>query len=147
MAPLATVVLPGVVSLIEGLSSCANVFLGLVTGNIAEGARLKLAPDGLRHHFRLGAFGCDHADRSELIRIAWERAHQSGFGPFSARRVVYIGDTERDIGAGLSAGVVTFGVATGPLSVEALYHAGAHRVYSQLPDATTFLREVLECAI
>ncbi|HMS16085.1 MAG TPA: HAD hydrolase-like protein [Planctomycetota bacterium] len=142
-----SVALPGACALIQGLKAFPHVHLGLVTGNVAEGARIKLSPDRLGDHFVVGAFGCDHRERSQLIRIAWDRAHQAGLGPFAPSRVVYVGDTERDVGAGRTAGVVTVGVATGPLSYVDLQRAGAHRVYETLPDAPTFLREVLECAI
>lgn len=134
--------IPAASALLRELSAREGVCLGLVTGNVAEGARIKLAPDGLCDWFAVGAFGCDGRDRADLIRLAWERAHAAGYGPFDAGRVAYVGDTERDVEAGLRAGVVAVGVATGPVGAAALEAAGARVVYGSLPDAETFLEEV-----
>ncbi len=43
-----------------------NVTLGLLTGNLEAGARLKLAPPDYNRYFPFGAFGSDSADRYEL---------------------------------------------------------------------------------
>ena len=48
--------------------------LGLLTGNLEPGARLKLEPLGLNHHFPFGAYGSDHEDRYRLPAVAVERA-------------------------------------------------------------------------
>ena len=47
-------VLPGVAELLRRLDATEGVLLGLVTGNIEEGARIKLAPTGLWPYFRTG---------------------------------------------------------------------------------------------
>src|SRR5262249_43913940 len=64
-----SLVLPGVHELLLELASDASATLGLVTGNVREGARIKLSRDRLGSFFRLGAFGDDHRDRGELVRI------------------------------------------------------------------------------
>ena len=48
--------------------------VGLLTGNIEPGARVKLAPTGLWPLFRVGAFGSDDIDRRRLPAVACERA-------------------------------------------------------------------------
>lgn len=49
--------------------------LGLVTGNMKQNAVAKLRAGGLRaEQFVCGAFGDESADRSELVRLARERA-------------------------------------------------------------------------
>src|SRR4029079_14880022 len=70
--------LPGVVDLLTRLSADDSVTLGLVTGNVREGARIKLARDRLGSFFRIGAFGDDHRDRGELGRIPERRARDDG---------------------------------------------------------------------
>ena len=95
------------------------------------------------------AAGAEASEREalELFRALGQK-HGEAIGLLHLGQIaVYVGDTERDVGAGRHAGVVTVGVATGPLSYEDLHRAGAHRVYESLPDAPTFLREVLGCAI
>ena len=57
-------VLPGVRALVDALEALqAEVALGLVTGNIAGGARLKLGSAGLDAPFPLGGFGSDAEER------------------------------------------------------------------------------------
>ena len=48
--------------------SRSGVAVGLGTGNVREGARVKLERVGIYDHFAFGGFGCDHEDRVELIR-------------------------------------------------------------------------------
>src|SRR4051812_17896994 len=47
-------VLPGIAALLEQLAARGNVALGLLTGNVRAGARLKLGHYGLVHHFAFG---------------------------------------------------------------------------------------------
>jgi phosphoglycolate phosphatase len=78
-----------------------RVRLALLTG-VPEGfARLRMKRLGLDRFFPVGqgAFGCESADRSELIRLALERA---GAPPGEA---VEIGDTEVDEETARAAGV------------------------------------------
>ena len=70
-------VLPGVVEMLERLAGEASVSVGLLTGNIADGARAKMRHFGLDHHFPFGAFGDDHHDRNLLGPVALERAERS----------------------------------------------------------------------
>src|SRR5262249_13911766 len=76
------VVLPGVASLIQRLAVAEGALLGLLTGNIEEGARIKLHPTGLWPYFRVGAFGSDDADRRRLPSLAARRAHALSGYPF-----------------------------------------------------------------
>ena len=52
-----------------------DLVLGLLTGNVAMGAQLKLESFGIWHYFQLGAYGSDHHDRNTLVPIAQQRAH------------------------------------------------------------------------
>jgi phosphoglycolate phosphatase-like HAD superfamily hydrolase len=105
--------LPGVVEILTRLATDAAVTLGLVTGNVREGARIKLARDRLGSYFRIGAFGDDHRDRGELVRIARRRALEAGFDGFGDRDVFLVGDTRNDVEAARSASAVAIAVATG----------------------------------
>lgn len=63
--------LPGVPELLAALSARGDVAVcGLVTGNLEEIGRMKLAASGLVGPFTFGGFGSDHKDRGELIRLA-----------------------------------------------------------------------------
>lgn len=106
--------------------------VGLATGNIEAGARLKLERVGLWHHFPFGGFGSDAPERAELVRVAIARARQRSGHSFTADAIWVIGDTPRDVAAAHAAGVRAIGVATGPHNETALAAAGADRVFSTL---------------
>lgn len=127
-------VLPGVHELIGALAARDDALLGLVTGNVEGGARLKLLSAGLWHHFPIGAFGSDHESRNELPRFALERAAAHWGRPFRGRDAVVIGDTPRDVECGRAIGAATVAVATGRFSVAALRATDADRVLTGLAD-------------
>lgn len=115
---------PGVRELVETLAARDDVVIGLLTGNIEAGARIKLRSTGLWPHFRLGAYGSDDADRTRLPRIAAGRAEQLVGRVFRGPDTVIIGDTPRDIGCARAFGARAIAVATGWHSLEDL---AAHR--------------------
>lgn len=117
-------VLPGVARLLQELHA-AGAVLGLLTGNIAEGARAKVGRFGLSEYFAFGAYGDDHHDRDALGPIALGRAEVVHGRRFDPSEVVVVGDTPRDISCGKAIGARTFCVATGGFSVEVLEAAGA----------------------
>lgn len=130
-------VLPGVVELLVALSALDDVGLGLLTGNIVQGAELKLGSAGLWDHFALGTspvggFGSDHEHRDELPAIALERARRRWRREIDAADTIIIGDTPRDVACGLAGGTRTVAVATGSFGVEELGAAGAHDVLEDL---------------
>ena len=112
-------ILPGVPDLMATLSTQSSVALGLATGNIEEGARIKLDRADLTSFFTFGGYGSDAENRTELIRTAIERGLQE-ISPASAVDILLIGDTPRDVVHARTAGVRTLAVATGRYSVESL---------------------------
>ncbi len=138
-------VLPGVIDLLESLSRERGVLLGLLTGNIARGADLKLAASGLdRALFRVGAFGSDGADRSLLPAIATERAEPVMNRIPSGDEVVIIGDTPADVTCGAGIGARPVAVATGGYTRDDLQAAGAYRVFDDLVDTPSVVEAILE---
>ena len=118
-------ILPGIVEILEELGSRTDVLLGLATGNVESGARIKLHRGGLNRYFDFGGYGSDSESRSALVRKAAEKALNRSGQPIDGRDVFVIGDTPRDIEAGKEAGFRTVGVATGQYSVQQLREAGA----------------------
>lgn len=106
-------VLPGINELLAKLKSRSHIVMGLLTGNLREGARLKLEHYGLWHYFEFGAFADDHHDRNELGKFARERAREHHGHDFDAAAVDVVGDTGRDIACGKAFGGRTIAVATG----------------------------------
>lgn len=136
--------LPGVLDLLHALGGRDGITLGLVTGNVRRGAEIKLSRDDLFDRFAVGAFGGEADDRSGLIRLARERAHEAGHGPFEATGTVYVGDTERDVEAARDGGAIAVAVATGTMDEAALSRTGPDHVLASL-DPERFLEEVLVC--
>jgi phosphoglycolate phosphatase len=118
-------VLPGILSVLEEISVRIDVALGLATGNIERGARIKLHRAGLNRYFEVGGFGSDSESRTELVRKGAEKASAKIGVSFKSSDVFVIGDTPLDIDAGRAAGFKTVGVATGSYSVDQLTAAGA----------------------
>ncbi len=117
--------MPGVRELLGRLREQEGVHLGLLTGNLEEGARLKLGPFGLNEFFPLGAFGGDREDRNQLLPVAVERLKAERGIQVRFEECVVIGDTPRDVACAKVHGSPCIGVATGRYSVEVLRSAGA----------------------
>lgn len=128
-------VFPGVERLVERLDSEPTAVLGLLTGNVVEGARLKLTAAGLDFNvFRVGAFGSDHGDRTELPAIAIARAEERFGHRFQGKSVVIVGDTPLDVACGAHLGVRTVAVATGSYSRDELAACGPDHLFDDLSD-------------
>ncbi len=130
-------VLPGVRALLDRLSSRPDVMLGLITGNIEEGARAKLEAFGLNRYFVDGGFSSDHPERTEIARIAHRKlSHRAGFS-FPADRVMIIGDTELDVACARANGFRSIAVESGFASREHLVAAGPDALLPDLSDSAT----------
>lgn len=129
-----TTVLPGVFALLAALESRSDVVLGLLTGNIAEGAALKLRSAGIDNTFRVGAYGSDCERRDGLPPVAVDRALELTGTRYERDRIVIIGDTPSDVTCGRALGVRALGVATGRHDGAELLAAGAHHVFQDLSD-------------
>ena len=141
--PGATRLFPGVLDLLDAIERRGDAALGLLTGNVADGAALKLRAAGLdRARFVVGAFGSDHADRTALPSIASRRAAQfMGREPTGAD-VVIIGDTPADVTCGRSIAARAIGVATGRFARAELLAAGAYAAFDTLADVTAVLAAI-----
>lgn len=118
--------------------------VGLGTGNIRAGARLKLSHVGLYDYFRFGGFGCDAEARVDLIRIGAERGAEALGLPRSECRVVVIGDTPKDVAAAHGIGAICIGVGTGSFSAAELVAAGADVAFDDLTRAGALLALIEE---
>jgi phosphoglycolate phosphatase-like HAD superfamily hydrolase len=132
--PASYYALDGVARLLGEVQGLPSVALGLGTGNIREGARLKLARVGLFDMFAFGGFGCDHEDRSVVVRMGAERGAARLDMPLTQCRVVVIGDTPRDVEASRAIGAECIGVGTGRFSPRELLDAGADHAFPALAD-------------
>ena len=125
--------LPGVAPLLDRLDA-AGALLGLATGNLEQGARLKLEAVGLWERFAVGGYGSDAAERAALVAVGIGRAEARLGRPVPRDKIALIGDTRRDVGAARQVGVRAIGVTTGPDDAAALFAAGADEVYETLGE-------------
>ncbi|MFD7656440.1 HAD family hydrolase [Actinosynnema sp. NPDC059797] len=134
--------LPGARAAVEALARRDDVVQSLVTGNLPEIARFKLAAFGLDEHldFEIGGYGQLSEHRPELVLEAVRLATAKHAREF---RTVVVGDTPHDVEAALSHDAVAVGVATGRSSAEELREAGAHTVLADLSDTEAVLAAVL----
>ena len=132
-------VMPGVEALLERLEGRPGVHLALLTGNYAEGARIKLAHFDLWRRFGWGMFGDDHADRDALARAALAAAPGHGVALDDASQAVVIGDTPFDIACARAAGARAIAVATGGHSLDDLRAYGPDLALEDLRDIETLL--------
>ena len=135
--------LPGVAHLIEALEAEPDVALGLVTGNIVRGARLKLESVGLAGYFEVGGYGSDDEIREHLPGIALARAFEAWGVRFPAESAVIVGDTPRDVECGKHQGTRTVAVATGRIPRERLETTGADAVFDDFSDLASEMEALL----
>jgi phosphoglycolate phosphatase-like HAD superfamily hydrolase len=136
--------LPGIRELLDALERRDDVVLGLLTGNVVEGARAKLTAVGIDpDRFEVGAYGSDHEMRSRLPAIARQRVIDSHGHELAGHDIVIIGDTPSDVQCGQSLGVRAIGVATGHYSVGDLMAAGAYSAFEDLSDTEAVLAAIL----
>ena len=138
-------VYPGVRELLDALEARDDTILGLLTGNLREGAYAKLRAAGIDPvRFRVGAFGSDHEHRPELPALARRRAQAELGIDLEGPHLVVIGDTPADIECGRSLGVRAIGVATGSYTVEELRRYQPHAVFETLEDTNRVVSAIVD---
>ena len=130
-------VLPGVLQLLESLSTRTNVHLGLLTGNLERGANVKLTHYGMADHFQFGGFGDHHLSRDDVAHTAAaEAATQLKRSPDS---IWVIGDTPADIQCGRAIGATVVAVSTGIYSATELSEAEPDYLFEDFSDVDLVL--------
>ena len=136
------IAIPGVEVALGGLRARENTTLGLVTGNYARAAPLKLRAAGIDPaQFVLGAYGGDAPTRPDLVRLAMEQWRARGAEP-EPRRVVVIGDTPRDVDCAKKNGCRSVAVATGWHTAEELRKTEADEVVEDLAGLCDLLERM-----
>ncbi len=107
--------------------------IGLLTGNIKKGARIKLERFHLWDKFAFGGFADDHEERPRIAAAAVRRGSERLGRELSGKEVVVIGDTPLDIHCGRAVGAKVLAVATGGAKLEELK---AHSPDWAVPDLT-----------
>ena len=131
--------MPGIKEVITSLrdrsAAQKDVVQGLVTGNYARAAPLKLRACGFDPAwFEIGAFGDEGRTRPDLVALALRRCQERFAWSPEPHNVVVIGDTPLDIECAHAHGCIAFAVATGHHRVDELRAAGADIVVRDLSD-------------
>jgi phosphoglycolate phosphatase-like HAD superfamily hydrolase len=140
-----TTLMPGVSQLLNRLEQHDEIMLGLLTGNVEQGAALKLRAAGIDpSRFRVGAFGSDAAHRPALPPIAVRRATQFFGREPAGPEVVIIGDTPADVACGECISARAVAVATGGYSLAELQACRPYAAFEDLRDTERVLSSILE---
>ena len=135
--------LPGIRAIVDAVEAADDLVLGLLTGNVVDGADAKLrAVDLAPERFRVGAFGSDHEERPALPTIARERASALLGYDLPGHRLVIIGDTPADVHCGRGVGARAIAVATGGYSVDELTAHDPAATFSDLTDTARVLEAI-----
>jgi phosphoglycolate phosphatase-like HAD superfamily hydrolase len=139
-----TRLMPGVLELLERLDAEDGVVLGLLTGNLAVGAELKLRSADLDPgRFVVGAFGSDSPHRPDLPEIAVRRAERLFETRPHGETVVIIGDTPADVECGARINARAIAVATGSFSLEDLSAQGPYAAFPDLSETDRVLDAII----
>jgi phosphoglycolate phosphatase len=126
--------MPGIADVVRALAARDDAVVGLLTGNIEMGARVKLRSTGLWPLFRVGAFGSDHIDRRQLPAVACERARATLGHDIPFERVVIIGDTPLDVDCARACGAIAVAVATGHHASDELSACAPDLLFTDFSD-------------
>jgi phosphoglycolate phosphatase-like HAD superfamily hydrolase len=129
----------GVVDLLDVLQKRDDAYIGLLTGNIEVGARIKLKRFDLNRYFEFGAFGCDSPDRMELPAFAHGRATSRFSRQFDNKQIVIIGDARNDVLCAKGYGARSVAVCTGKTSRETLVELEPDYIFDSLKDTAQVL--------
>ena len=106
--------LPHAMELVRALHEHDETLIGIVTGNTAKTAAIKLDMAGYDPGwFAVGAYGHESPARADLTRLALRRAQDFAGRAFSGGDIIVIGDTDADIEAARAIDAVAVAVCTG----------------------------------
>jgi len=129
--------MPGIIESLE-LFQEMGMPLGLLTGNLEQGAAIKLGAFGINDYFLAGAFGSDDEDRDKLLPVAIKKFAGKGY-IFDAADCIVIGDTPRDVQCAKVHGARCIAVATGPYSKAELLTTDADIVLDSLEQTGLYM--------
>lgn len=136
--------LPGARSALTEFRRMPGIVQSVLSGNIKANAYTKLSTFRLHEYldFEVGGYGSDYDVRAKLVGVAQRRASAKYGVSFGPDTTVLVGDTLRDVQAGLEGGARVVGVASGSDSMHALRREGADVVLPDLRDTAAVVRAV-----
>lgn len=134
-------VLPGVTDLLGELSKTDHI-VTLYTGDSPGIVGHVFRATGLGRYFRFCFYGTEVDHRSDMVKLAINKAEQSMEREFKGKNIVVIGDSIRDVECGRLFGALTIAVATGFHSKEELLKAGPDYLFDSLEDYRKVLKAI-----
>jgi len=132
-------VLPGIAALLRCLQERGRVAVGLLTGNVRDGARLKLGHYGLYHYFAFGGFGDHHLTREDVAREALSAVRSHLKDRVESKQIWVVGDTPLDVRCARAIGARAVAVATGWHSLDMLAAEQPDLLQADLSDPSQLL--------
>ena len=109
--------------------------LGLLTGNVKHGAKIKLGRFNLMKHFSFGVFGDEGETRNDLPIVARDRAQKILAKTYEFDEIVLIGDTPEDAIAAKVNGCKSIIVCRRQEWYDDIVKAGADLIVERLDDS------------
>jgi phosphoglycolate phosphatase-like HAD superfamily hydrolase len=128
----------GVKELLPLLVKSPRHAVGVLTGNLEQIAREKLACAEILSYFSEFYCADRYFDRARLVRDAVNSCVRKYQLPAS-KNVMIVGDTPRDIAAANASEATSIGIASSAVSMRQLTEAGAMQVYPNLRPTKQFL--------
>ncbi len=136
-------ILPGISDILAALKKREDCAVGLLTGNLRKGAKIKLAHFNIHHHFDFGGFGDHHLDRDDVAREALQEI-QTKFGKdYPPHKIWVLGDTPLDIQCARAIGAQVLAVATGWHSMDELKPYKPDLLFQDLTSTHQVLESLL----
>ena len=139
-------VLPGVTSFLDSLVRQNRAVLGLLTGNIREGAFIKLRHFGLDQYFQTGGFGDLEEERVSIAREGIQAVASHHRIDIGVDKVVIIGDTPFDVRCAKMLGARSIAVCTGYSERRDIEETHPDWIFNDLTDLFTLHRVLQEVA-
>jgi phosphoglycolate phosphatase len=136
--------LPGARNALAAFQGMPGIVQSVLSGNTRPNAYTKLSAFGLHEYldFEVGGYGSDDHVRANLVGVAQQRASAKYGVTFGPATTVLIGDTPRDVRAGLDGGAHVVAVASGSDDMDSLRKEGADVVLPDLRDTQAVVSAV-----
>ncbi len=136
-------ILPGIKKILSQLHDKKSIILGLLTGNFARSAHIKLEPFSLNKYFPIGVFGDDAPTRNELPPIARQKINDTYNISLEYHNMTIVGDTIYDIACAKAVGARSIAVGTGWTDRDKLKMHNPDLYFDDLDDTETILEAIL----
>ena len=140
LAEFEIVPLPGALQTVHTLRAQPDCITGIVTGNSARTAPLKLEAGGFDPAwFPAGAYGSEAPDRNKLPALALERAMAHSGQVIAPQQVTVVGDTPADVACARALGARAVAVTTGLIRRADLVAAQPDHLLDELSELLPIL--------